>query len=69
MLLALLLALGLAPAYSNVTPQTGGSLRVTGGFDVSLDAHKIERPSLLFVKVEDACHLAVDLILLPEQKR
>ena len=46
-----------------VTPQPDGSLRVKGAFDVSLDAHGIERPSLLFVKVDDACHLDVDLRL------
>jgi polyisoprenoid-binding protein YceI len=46
-----------------VTPQADGSLRVKGAFDLSLDAHHIERPSLLFVKLEDACHLEVDLLL------
>jgi polyisoprenoid-binding protein YceI len=46
-----------------VTPEADGSLRVKGSFDVSLDAHHIERPSLLFVKIDDACHLDVDLLL------
>jgi polyisoprenoid-binding protein YceI len=40
-----------------------GTLHVTGGFDVSLEAHAVERPSLLFVKIEDACHIDVDLML------
>jgi polyisoprenoid-binding protein YceI len=46
-----------------ITPQADGSLRVKGAFDVSLDAHHVERPSLLFVKIDDACHLEVDLLL------
>ena len=40
-----------------------GALRVKGAFDVSLDAFGIERPALLFVKVDDACHVEVDLLL------
>jgi polyisoprenoid-binding protein YceI len=43
--------------------QPDGSLRVKSAFDVSLDAHGVERPSLLFVKVDDVCHIAVDLVL------
>jgi hypothetical protein len=34
-----------------------------GSFDASLDAHGIERPSLLFAKVDDACRIEVDLLL------
>lgn len=48
-----------------VEPQGDGSLHVTGGLDVSLDEHKVERPSLLFVKIEDNCHIDVDLTLRP----
>jgi polyisoprenoid-binding protein YceI len=40
-----------------------GSIRARGSFDVSLDAHGIERPSLLFVKVEDNCRIDFELIL------
>jgi polyisoprenoid-binding protein YceI len=40
-----------------------GTARAAGSFDVSLDAHRIERPSLLFVKIEDACRIDVDLAL------
>ena len=40
-----------------------GSLRVQATFEVSLDAHGVDRPSLLFVKVNDACSVAVDLVL------
>jgi polyisoprenoid-binding protein YceI len=43
--------------------QPDGSLRVQAAFDVSLDGHGVDRPSLLFVKVDDACKLAVDLVL------
>ncbi len=40
-----------------------GTARARGGFDVSLDAHHVERPSLLFVKIEDDGHLDFDLVL------
>ena len=39
------------------------SAHVTGGMSVSLDKYKIERPSLLFVKIEDACKIDIDLTL------
>jgi hypothetical protein len=38
-------------------------VRVKGAFDVSLDAHGVERPSLLLVPIEDACRVDVDLLL------
>lgn len=38
-------------------------LHVTTAFDVSLDAYKIERPSLMFIKIDDACHIQADLLL------
>ena len=40
-----------------------GSVHVTSAFQVSLDKYKVERPSLLFVKVDDACAVTVDLLL------
>lgn len=40
-----------------------GGARVRGSFAVSLEAFGIERPSLLFVKVDDACRIEVDLAL------
>lgn len=49
------------PVRIGVMPD--GSLRVQATFEVSLDAHGVDRPSLLFVKVDDACKLAVDLVL------
>jgi polyisoprenoid-binding protein YceI len=47
----------------SVVRQPDGRLHVHGGFDVSLDAHGVERPSLLFVKIDDACHIDIDLDL------
>ena len=44
-------------------PQPGGSIRVKGAFEVGLEAHGIERPALLFVKVDDACRIELDLLL------
>lgn len=46
-----------------VERQPDGALRVTGSFEISLDAFGIERPSLLFVKVEDACKVELDLLM------
>jgi polyisoprenoid-binding protein YceI len=40
-----------------------GTARARGSFEVSLDAHRIERPALLFVKVDDTCRVDVDLVL------
>jgi polyisoprenoid-binding protein YceI len=40
-----------------------GSARVKGRFTVSLDAHRVERPSLLMVKLDDECAIALDLKL------
>jgi len=37
--------------------------RATGSFNVSLDAYEVERPSLLFMKIDDACAIGVDLAL------
>jgi polyisoprenoid-binding protein YceI len=42
-----------------------GTARARGSFAVSLDAFGIERPSLLFVKIDDACRIEVDLALRP----
>jgi polyisoprenoid-binding protein YceI len=51
------------PVSMEVTPQPDGTLRVKGAFDVSLKAHEIEPPSLLFIEIDDACHVEVDLLL------
>jgi len=40
-----------------------GSVRVKGRLVVSLDAHQIERPSLLLVKLDDECVIELDLKL------
>ncbi len=41
--------------------QAPGQVRVTGSFTISLDHHKVERPSLMFIKVDDA--LKIDAAL------
>ncbi|HZZ85492.1 MAG TPA: YceI family protein [Anaeromyxobacteraceae bacterium] len=51
-----------------VEPAAGGGLRARGGFEVSLDAYRIERPSLLFVKIEDACRIDFDLLLREDRR-
>jgi polyisoprenoid-binding protein YceI len=43
-----------------------GIARARGSLEVSLESFGIERPSLLFVKVEDACRIDVDLVLREE---
>jgi len=40
-----------------------GSWRVAGTFDISLDKYGVDRPALLFVKIDDACHMTLDLAL------
>jgi hypothetical protein len=40
-----------------------GNARATGRFVVSLDRYQIERPSLLFIKIDDACAIDFDLRL------
>lgn len=49
------------PLTIQLTPE--GTGRARGSFEVSLDAFGIERPSLLFIKIEDACRIEVDLAL------
>lgn len=56
------------PVQVRLEPQPDGAVRATAAFDVDLDAHRIDRPSLLFVKIEDACRIDVDLLLRPERK-
>ncbi len=34
---------------------------VKGAFDISLDAYQVERPSLMMRKIDDACHMGLDL--------
>ena len=46
-----------------IAHQPDGSVRAQGRFEVSLEAHGVERPSLLFVKIDDACRIEVDLVL------
>lgn len=45
-----------------------GALHATGTLTVSLEAHGVERPSLLFVAVDDACAVDVDLVLREERR-
>jgi polyisoprenoid-binding protein YceI len=53
------------PLAVPVTVEFGedGSARVRGKVDVSLEAHRVERPSLLLVKVDDRCRIEFDLAL------
>jgi hypothetical protein len=46
-----------------------GAFRVHASFEVSLERHGIERPSLLFMKVEDTCRIDVDLRLAVDDGR
>jgi hypothetical protein len=42
---------------------TGSGAHATGHFAVSLDRYQIERPSLLLIKIDDACAIDFDLRL------
>ncbi|MBI5544274.1 MAG: YceI family protein [Deltaproteobacteria bacterium] len=48
--------------------KSADEVRVTGSFTVSLDEHEVERPSLLFMKIDDACQIDFDLSLKAEGK-
>ncbi|MGC4119750.1 MAG: YceI family protein [Myxococcales bacterium] len=43
-------------------------VRVKTTFTVSLDAYEVQRPSLLFMKIDDACTIGVDLSLKEEAR-
>ncbi len=43
----------------------GGKLRASAHFSISLDQYQIERPSLLFVKVDDEMQIDADLLFQP----
>jgi polyisoprenoid-binding protein YceI len=49
-----------------VTANSDGSVRGVTHFPVSLDAFKIERPSLMFVKVNDAVEIDAKLMFKPQ---
>jgi polyisoprenoid-binding protein YceI len=49
-----------------VTFLSAREVRAEGHFPLSLEAHGVERPSLMMVKVEDALRLALDLRLMQE---
>jgi polyisoprenoid-binding protein YceI len=42
---------------------SGKTAKVLGKFSISLEAYKIERPSLLFIKVDDKLDIDVDLTI------
>jgi polyisoprenoid-binding protein YceI len=45
----------------HLEPASGGGVRATFNFPISLDALKVERPQLLLVKVDDRATIAGDL--------
>jgi polyisoprenoid-binding protein YceI len=47
---------------------SAGEARVTTRLTVSLDRYKIERPSLLFVKLDDPCKVEVDALFKEDLK-
>lgn len=47
----------------SVTFLPDGGARIAGRMTLSLDSYAIERPSLLFVKLDDGCTVDVDLVL------
>lgn len=46
-----------------VTVESDGKLKVDGTFPISLDAFKVERPSLMFVAVDDKLDIVLHLTL------
>ena len=45
-----------------ITFESATQAKVTGEFQISLEAFKVERPSLMLVKVDDALKLEVSLV-------
>ena len=48
-----------------VTADSAGKLKIEGSFPISLEAFKVERPSLLFVAVDDKVDISLHLSLDP----
>jgi polyisoprenoid-binding protein YceI len=48
--------------------RSADAAHVKGEFNVSLDEYQVERPSLLFIKIDDACRIGLDLELKAEGK-
>ena len=46
----------------HLEPRQGGGVRAKFSFPISLDAFHVERPELLFVKVEDKAQIEGDLV-------
>jgi polyisoprenoid-binding protein YceI len=47
----------------HVVSSGGADVRATGRVVISLDRYQIERPSLLLIKINDACEIDFDLLL------
>ena len=47
----------------SVQPGGDGSVRVRGSLRISLEEYGIDRPSLLFVKIDDQCTIEFDLLM------
>jgi hypothetical protein len=47
----------------HVVSSRGGDVHATGRLSISLDRYQIERPSLLLIKIDDACVIDFDLHL------
>lgn len=47
----------------DVEPQPDGNVRIRGTMALSLDDFRVERPSLLFIKIDDTCQIDVDFVL------
>jgi polyisoprenoid-binding protein YceI len=50
-------------ALLTIEVRADGAVHARGSLDVDLDAHGVERPALLFVKIDDTCRIDVDLVL------
>lgn len=50
-----------------VTRLENGSYAADAKLQLSLDSFGVERPSLLFVKIDDACPITAHLVLVPER--
>ena len=57
-----------ATVHLQLTFAADGTARARARFELSLEAHRVARPALLLVKVDDRCLVEVDLLARPARR-
>ena len=50
-------------AFVELVFASATEVKATAKFDISLEKYEIERPSLMLMKINDVCQVALDLVL------